>query len=733
MLQEMINKLNPMQKQAVLTTEGPLLLLAGAGSGKTRVLTHRIAYLIEKGVRPFNILAITFTNKAAREMKERVAAISPQGDEVWVSTFHSTCVRLLRREIDKIGYTNQFSIYDADDSERLIKNILKEMNVSDKQYPVKAVISEIGSLKDNLIKPDEFMSMVEKDFRKKKIAEVYQIYQKRLADNNALDFDDLIFKTVDLFKQRPDVLEKYQERFKYILVDEYQDTNTSQYMLVKMLAAKYNNLCVVGDDDQSIYGWRGANIRNILDFEKDFPSAQVIKLEQNYRSTQIILDAANTVIRHNQNRKTKKLWTEQDGGEKIRYYHGTNDYDEARYICEEIQKGKKNGGNYSDFAILYRNNALSRVLEEQLVRNAIPYRLFGGTRFYDRKEIKDILAYLKIIYNPSDDIAIRRIINVPKRGIGDTSVTRIAAYAAENDMSFFMALCDCNAVPGLTARTYNSLVDFCSMLNDFKADAQEMTVSQIINEVLERTGYCDSLRLENTTEAEGRLENLSELINKASDYEAQNPEDPSLGGFLQEVSLVADVDAFTEDQDTVVLMTLHSSKGLEFPTVFIAGFEETIFPGYRAFMAGPESSEMEEERRLCYVGITRAKEKLYLTSAQARLQHGQRVYNRPSRFLKEIPPTFILENKPVVPKEVVDKSFGNDTYKLKTNFTTKKETTGSFEIDFEVGDTVKHLKFGKGKITAINGEGEDTEMSVEFERLGTRKFKKKLFCFLKKV
>lgn len=735
MLQDSINRLNPMQKQAVLTTEGPLLLLAGAGSGKTRVLTHRIAYLIENGVRPFNILAITFTNKAAREMKERVAAITEKGDEVWVSTFHSTCVRLLRREIDKIGYTNNFSIYDADNSERLLKNILKEMNVSDKQYPVKAVMAEIGAQKDNLVGPNEYMSIVEKDFRRKKIGEVYIAYQQRLAENNALDFDDLIFKTVSLFKARPDILEKYQERFRYILVDEYQDTNTSQYQLVRLLADKYKNLCVVGDDDQSIYGWRGANIRNILDFENDFKNTTVIKLEQNYRSSGTILDAANSVIKNNTTRKSKKLWTEQGNGEKIQFYNGQSDRDEAYYICREINKGASKGMKYKDFAILYRNNALSRVLEEGLIAAQIPYRLFGGTRFYDRKEIRDVVSYLKLIYNPSDDIAIRRIINVPKRGIGDTTIGKIAEYAAENKLSFYIALCGIGQIKGLTARAVNSVTEFCSMLNDFRADAEEMTVSEIIEEVLEKSGYRKELEAENTTESANRLENIAELINKAKQYEEQNPDDMSLGGFLEEVSLVADVDAFTEDQDTVVLMTLHSSKGLEFPVVFISGFEETIFPGFRSILSGGNSIEMEEERRLCYVGITRAKEKLYLTCAKSRMQHGQFVANLPSRFLREIPKSFICEEKAAKSAEAT--AFGGDAYKLKTDFTSKRPAASipspkDFHPDFEVGDIVRHIKFGKGDVIDIKPAGADYEVTVDFGRLGKKKLMAKL-TVLKKI
>lgn len=728
-INEKINTLNPMQKKAVLTTEGPLLLLAGAGSGKTRVLTHRIAYLIEKGVRPFNILAITFTNKAAREMKERVAAITERGNEVWVSTFHSTCVRLLRREIDKIGYGNQFSIYDGDDSERLIKNILKDINLSDKNYPVKFLISQIGAQKDNLITPEEYLKSVENDFRMKKVGEVYQIYQNRLEENNALDFDDLIFKTVELFRKRPDILEKYQERFKYIMVDEYQDTNTAQYQLVKLLAGKYKNLCVVGDDDQSIYGWRGANINNILDFEKDFKNTVTIKLEQNYRSTGIILDAANSVIKNNFTRKEKSLWTEKPNGDKIVYYLADSDYSEARFIADTINKGAINGREYKDYAILYRNNALSRVIEETLVKADIPYRLFGGTRFYDRKEIRDVMSYLKVIYNPNDDIAVRRIINVPKRGIGDTTINKVADYALGNEMSFYMALCGCENILSLSSRTQANIKAFVAMINNFRADAEDMPVTDIIEEVIDQTNYRSELENENTDVARNRLENIEELINKAAEFEDNNPEGAALSDFLEEVALVADIDAFTEDDDTIVLMTLHSSKGLEFDTVFIAGFEETIFPGFRACQDNTMRA-MEEERRLCYVGITRAKRQLYITSAKSRMQHGHYENNLPSRFLKEIPREYIVSKTENVTAE---RGAASGLSAQKTAPVYKKRV-GIFKIpapknvsiDFEIGDKVRHLKFGIGTVTDMVNAGADYEVTVDFDNIGTKKLMAKL-------
>lgn len=730
-----LKTLNDMQRQAVLTTEGPLLLLAGAGSGKTRVLTHRIAYLIENGVKPWNILAITFTNKAAREMKERVAAITPQGDEVWVSTFHSTCVRILRREIDKIGYSNKFSIYDADDSERLIKDILKEHNISDKVYQPKMVMSQIGGQKDRMHTPEDFMKEVEKDFRMRKVADIYAIYQERLKENNALDFDDLIFKTVELFKKRPDILDKYQERFRYIMVDEYQDTNGAQYQLVKLLASKYNNLCVVGDDDQSIYGWRGADIKNILDFEKDFKNTVVIKLEQNYRSTGLILESANAVIKNNRTRKAKALWTDQGDGAKLKFHNASGDREEANFICKTIDKGVTEGKKYSDYAILYRNNALSRVIEEQLVKDSIPYRLFGGTRFYDRKEIKDIMCYLKVLNNPNDDIAIKRIINVPKRSIGDTTVTKISEYAADNHLSFYMALCGSENIDSLTSRAKSSLVKFVELLNDFNIDAEELPVSELIEKIIDETGYKAELEAINTDESRGRLENIGELINKAAEFE-ENNEGADLAQFLEEVALVADVDGYTEGDDTVVLMTLHSSKGLEFDTVFIAGFEESIFPGFRAMQDGT-GMEMEEERRLCYVGITRAKKELYLTAAKNRLQHGQRVYNMPSRFLKEIPSKFIERSEDGLTVKKAENGFG---FENTVQYNPAKRAVNPYKmpapknvsLDFTVGDKVKHIKFGIGQVKEMTPAGADYEITVEFVNAGTKKLMSK-FANLKKI
>ena len=734
-INEKINTLNEMQKRGVLTTEGPLLLLAGAGSGKTRVLTHRIAYLLENGVSPYNILAITFTNKAAREMKERVSAITEDGDKVWVSTFHSTCVKLLRRDIDKLGYQNQFSIYDSDDSERLIKEILKELNVSDKIYPPKFVISTISAQKDKMISVNDYYKLTENDFKMKKVAQIYEIYQKRLKDNNALDFDDLIYNTVDLLRHRPDVLDKYQEKFKYIMVDEYQDTNGSQYQLVKLLAGKYQNICVVGDDDQSIYGWRGADISNILGFKDDYANANVFKLEQNYRSTQIILDAANAVISHNYHDELKSLWSDKKDGEKITVYRAADDRTEASYICTKITEGIKSGKEYRDFAVLYRSNALSRAVEEQFVKSSIPYRLFGGTRFYDRKEIRDIMSYLKALFNPNDDVAIKRIINVPKRSIGLTTIGKITQYAAENNMSFYMALCGIAQIGGITTRARNSIEAFVDMMNGFIQCVDDCSIAEFISKIYVESGYEQELKADDTDITKGRIENVEELINKATEFENNN-EDATLDIFLEEIALVADVDGFTENDDTVILMTLHSSKGLEFDTVFLPGFEENLFPSYMSIVDANRDA-IQEERRLCYVGITRAKKKLYLLSAGRRLQHGNYVSNDFSRFLKEIPNELISRVDEVVKKSKVapvDKGYTNvPKYNLKRQVSSYKmpEPT-NINLNYEIGDKIRHFKFGAGTVAGIEPAGADYEVTVEFDNVGTKKLMAKL-AKLKKI
>ena len=727
MINEMIDKLNPMQKQAVLTTEGPLLLLAGAGSGKTRVLTHRIAYLISQGVRPFNILAITFTNKAAREMKERVAALCDEGGDVWVSTFHSTCVRILRRDIDKLGYTNQFTIFDADDSEKLMKNIYKAYNINDKVYPVKGVMNVISKQKDALVTPKEYMIQTEKDFRMKKVAELYQIYQDRLKENNALDFDDLIFKTVMLFRGFPDVLEKYRSRFHYIMVDEYQDTNASQYQLVKLLAGGHGNLCAVGDDDQSIYGWRGADIRNILNFEDDFKNTKVIKLEQNYRSSQNILNSANAVIRHNNARKAKSLWTQRDGGEKITVYRAGGDREEAMFVAKVIVDGHDAGKPYGDFAILYRNNAISRVFEEALVKAGIPYRLLGGTRFYDRREIKDILAYLRFIANPSDSISLSRIINVPKRGIGDSTLEKLLSYCSESGTPLMTALSMPEMIPDIKTKA-KALHDFYLFINRFSDPVAQEDVAELIQNIVRESGYKAELLAEDTEEALGRIENIEELISKAADFEQSASGQTGLSGFLEEVSLVADVDGLEEGDEAVVLMTLHSSKGLEFDTVFIAAFENGIFPGYRAMQAETLTA-MEEERRLCYVGITRAKRKLYITLSKSRMQFGQTQYNAPSDFLKELPRELLdvkEPNKtPSASSSVAPPKPSKQAYVPQTRYLTKPApysmpAPSGGAVDFEVGDRVKHMKFGIGTVKDITPAGADHEVTVEFS-VGTKK------------
>jgi len=636
-----MDTLNPMQRRAAMTTEGPLLILAGAGSGKTKVLTHRMARLVELGVDPFNILAITFTNKAAREMKERAAKLMPAGANILCCTFHSACVRILRREIDNLGYGRSFTIYDADDSERLIKTCIKELDINEKQFPIKTVSQEIGRQKDELISAADFESVAADEYRLRQISKIYSLYQQKLMTNNALDFDDIIFKTVELFISRPDILAKYQERYKYILVDEYQDTNTAQYHLVRLLASKYFNLCVVGDDDQSIYGWRGANIRNILDFEKDFKNVTSIKLEQNYRSTGNILSAANAVIKHNRSRKAKSLWTEHEDGGRIVFFSGRNDYDESGYIVKSIEKLAKKGVRRGDCAVLYRMNALSRTLEEQFVRAGVPYRVFGGVSFYQRREIKDILAYLKLISNPADSVAAARVINVPRRGIGDTTVKKINDYANENGMTFMNSIEDGDCLALLGARG-KKCAEFAALIGELTEAAKTAPVVELLQTLLEITDITGDIKT-NADNPDERMENVNELINKAADF-SKNDANGGLAAFLEEVSLVADIDNYNESDDAVTLMTLHSAKGLEFTCVFIAGFEEGIFPSYRAIMSD-NATAVEEERRLCYVGITRAKQYLYITSAKTRMQAGQTVYNAPSRFLKEIPLEYIMKSR----------------------------------------------------------------------------------------
>ena len=769
--------LNPMQREAVFTTEGPLLVLAGAGSGKTRALTHRVAYLIEeKGVKPWNILAITFTNKAAGEMRDRVNSLVEYGaDSVWVSTFHSLCVRILRRFIENIGYTTDFSIYDSDDTKTLMKQIFKDLEVNTKVLKERGVLGVISSAKNEMISPEEFMlsAKAEGDSRLKRIAELYMEYQKRLKKNNALDFDDLLVKTVELFQSKQEVLEYYQDRFRYIMVDEYQDTNTVQFRLVSLLAAKYRNICVVGDDDQSIYRFRGANIRNILSFEETFPGAKVIKLEQNYRSTKMILDSANEVIRNNTGRKDKTLWTENEVGERPVFREFSSSFEEAEWIVRDIVK---RGGPWKDYAILYRTNAQSRIFEEKCVAYNLPYRLVGGVNFYQRKEIKDVLCYLKTIANGRDDLAVQRIINVPKRGIGAMSVARVNMFAMENDMSFYEALERVQAVPGIGKAALKIGV-FTDQISEFRKMLKEETpIKDVIEAILDKTGYRDELKEEGEVEAESRMENIEELINKAVSY-WESAEEPSLSAFLEEVALVADIDSMDESEDRIILMTLHSAKGLEFPYVYLAGMEDGLFPSMMSLMEGPEA--LEEERRLCYVGITRAEKRLTLTAAKSRMVKGEMQYARTSRFIDEIPDVCLerpdqddsktgwkkmadayrnlpeeaglpwakasgadgkaadghtgrFQNRPAGVSLFGQKS---DAYKnpYASGTAGAPKNTPTFgkaftvekpkSLDYSEGDRVHHMRFGDGTVKSIADGGKDFEVTVDFDNaaIGTRK------------
>ena len=732
--------LNKEQQEAVQCTEGPLLILAGAGSGKTRVLTYRIAHLIEDcGVNPWNILAITFTNKAAGEMRERVDRIVGYGSEsVWVSTFHSACVRILRRYIDRLGYDTNFTIYDTEDQKTVMKDVCRRLELDSKLYKERAVLSVISNAKNEYISPNEFQLQVRGDFRMEKMAQAYLEYQKELKKNNALDFDDLLVKTVELFQSCPDVLESYQERFRYIMVDEYQDTNTVQFKLISILAKKYHNLCVVGDDDQSIYKFRGANIKNILDFEEVFPDAKVVKLEQNYRSTKHILDTANAVIAHNRGRKEKALWTENGEGEPVFFQQFQTGYDEAEYVAGEIRKKVRNGeAEYKDFAVLYRTNAQSRLFEEKFLYANIPYKLIGGVNFYSRKEIKDVLAYLKTIDNGKDDLAVRRIINVPKRGIGNVSLNKVQSYAESMGMSFFEALEDAEHVPGL-GRASIKIQPFVTLIHELRLRLADMSLEELIEEILDRTGYSQELKEEDTDEAKARLENIDEFISKAVSYE-EGEEHPTLSGFLEEVALVADIDSLEESDNRVLLMTLHSAKGLEFPYVFLAGMEDGLFPSYMSIAADNPTEEIEEERRLCYVGITRAMKELTLTCARVRMIRGENQYNNISRFIREIPPE-LLGKKSVVPPAPKVQAPPKDTpyQKAKEAFKTKTFDPNQFKVvkadslDYTVGDRVSHIKFGQGTVLEIADGGRDFEVKVEFDNYGVKRMFAS-FAKLKKV
>ena len=755
-----LEKLNPQQREAVQHTEGPLLILAGAGSGKTRVLTCRIAYLIEHcGVRPWNIMAITFTNKAAGEMRERVDGLVGMGSEaIWVSTFHSSCCRILRRYIDRIGYDNSFTIYDTDDSRQVMKAVIKELELNPKIYKEKALLGKISAAKNNLVSPDEMEADASR-WEEKQTARAYRAYQKRLKKNNALDFDDLLVLAVELFEKAPDVLESYQERFRYILIDEYQDTNTVQFRFVKLLAEKYRNICVVGDDDQSIYKFRGANIMNILNFEKSFPGAKVIKLEQNYRSTQSILDAANEVISNNSGRKEKKLWTDNGQGTRVRFREFQTGYDEAEFVAWEIaKKVREENRSYRDYAVLYRTNAQSRLFEEKMIAADIPYKLVGGVNFYSRREIKDMLAYLKTVDNGLDDLAVQRIVNVPKRGVGATSLARVQNYALENGISFYEALQDADRIPGL-GRSLNGIRKFTTLIGRLRAAGREyLNVREILEMIISETGYVAELEEEGTDEDKARIENINELVSKTADYMEQ-AENPSLSEFLQQVSLVADIDSVDPDGDYVLLMTLHSAKGLEFDYVYMTGMEENTFPSYMA-VSGEDSEELEEERRLCYVGITRARKELTMTAAQMRMVRGEPQFLRASRFVREIPRDLIeregettdTRNFMKPPEVSMDRimkfgtvgaergygSFGSRPVRSPRGQAGNHYSLNQFRVqkadhlDYQEGDRVRHVKFGDGTVQNIKDGGKDYEVTVDFDTCGVKRMFAS-FAKLKKI
>lgn len=732
-----LENMNPQQREAVEYTKGPLLILAGAGSGKTRVLTHRIAYLIqEKGVKPYQIMAITFTNKAAQEMRERVDQIVEFGAEsVWVSTFHSSCVRILRRFIDRIGFENHFTIYDTDDQKSLMKTVIKKLQLDPKMYRERSLMSAISSAKNEMISPEQFEKNAGMDWNQKRISQVYYEYQAELRKNNALDFDDLLVKTVELFERCPDVLEHYQERLRYLMVDEYQDTNAVQFKFISLLAGKYRNLCVVGDDDQSIYKFRGADIGNILGFEKVFPDAKVIKLEQNYRSTQNILNAANDVIANNEGRKAKRLWTENEVGDKIDFRQFQNGFEEAEYVAGEISKMVQNKeGRYGDVAVLYRTNAQSRLFEEKFLLANIPYKLVGGVNFYARREIKDLLAYLKTVDNVQDDLAVQRIINVPKRGIGQTTIGRVMNHAMEQEINFYDALLEVSYIPGM-GRSAAKIEIFTNFIQRLRVEAEYYSVKELLDRIIEETGYVRELEAEDTDESRARIENIDELITKIVTYE-EEAEEPTLSGFLQEVALVADIDSVTEDSDYVLLMTLHSAKGLEFPYVYLTGMEDGIFPSYMT-ITGDDPGGLEEERRLCYVGITRAKRHLTMTAAQQRMIRGDTQYNKISRFVREVPRELVdlgrnssFDSTAGARRMSVEERFGDafggmfgkkssaqsNTFKPRQFTVTKAD-----KLEYSVGDVVRHAKFGVGEVMDIVDGGKDYEVTVNFDQAGVRR------------
>lgn len=735
--------LNPQQAEAVINTEGPMLIMAGAGSGKTKVLTCRVANLLQKGVRPYRILAITFTNKAAAEMRERVNNMSgPAAKDVWLFTFHAFCARFLRMEIDKLpGYGGNFAIYDTADSQNLIKQILKEMNLDDKRFQPSGILSRISNAKNALQDAAAFARQAG-DFCEQKVADIYSRYEQKLQLNNALDFDDLLMLSIKLLQENKEVREKYQDRFDYLLVDEYQDTNHAQYLLTKFLAAKHRNICVVGDADQSIYGWRGADIQNILDFEKDYPDAKVIKLEQNYRSTQIILDAANAVIENNTGRKPKNLWTENKSGADIIYFQAVDERDEARFVIEQLQNLQRTENKkLGDMAILYRTNTQSRIFEEMLIKSGISYNMVGGLKFYERKEIKDIIAYLRVIFNPADSLSLLRIINVPKRGIGDASLAKIQAYAAANNVSLFEAVSNAAAIDGLSSRFVSKLDDLAGIIFELMNLASEAPVEDLIDRVLRDTGYLEELENERTPQAQSRIDNLHELISVAQEF-AESEEENNLENFLAHVALVSDIDDTELGEDAITLMTLHSSKGLEFPVVFLVGMEEGLFPHARTLM---DEREIEEERRLCYVGITRAKEKLFLSSTKMRTIYGNTVTYPPSRFLQEIPARLVktikrqerfsaLENF----KQVSEKYSARPQKPASTfnphSFMPQKPAAaaGGTGTRFNTGDRVSHSKWGEGMVVSVKDSPDGQEVKVAFAGAGVRSLLTK-YAVLKKL
>lgn len=746
-----LSMLNPEQRQAAETLEGPVLILAGAGSGKTRALTYRVANLMDHGVPAWSILALTFTNKAAREMKERITQlVGEKAESAWISTFHSTCARILRRDIEKLGYTRSFTIYDDDDQGTVIKEILKRLNIDEKFLPPREVKAKISDAKNKLMGPDEWFAKTERDFRNQTLHDVFVAYEQRLKSANALDFDDLLLKTLELLADHPPVLESYRDRFHYVMVDEYQDTNYAQYMLVKLLTDKSRNLCVVGDDDQSIYGWRGADIRNILDFEKDYPDAKVIKLEQNYRSTANILDAANQVIAHNAGRKEKALWTEAGAGETIKLYCAGDEREEAAWVADRIRKMNRHGEEYGRMAVLYRTNAQSRVLEEMLMRAGIPYKVFGGLRFYDRKEVRDVIAYLRVIANPTDDVSLRRIINVPKRAIGDATIAELVRHAQEQEMPLFSALTDLPS--SLSSRPRKCVGDFFTMMTTLMAMKDAMPLGTFVKQMVDQTGLMEQYQKEDSDEARSRVENIQEFLGAVEEFDRQT-ENATLEDYLENVALVTELDQAEEEKQYVTLMTLHSAKGLEFPNVFITGMEEGIFPSGRSLM---DEQRMEEERRLCYVGITRAKERLFLSRASQRMLYNQINHNAPSRFLSEIPSRLLEDEWEAKRKQTFKgdpmpqpKSYTSG-YGLKSTpsvsqlgqprltlggnmleipgvqkgFTPSKarQNVSALQNIFKPGDRVIHRKFGEGNVVALKGSGADTRISIEFTAYGVKEF-----------